>query len=49
VNAAIALSMYAKIINSCFQQLSPSAWAYFKNAYATFPELILYGNDLEIV
>jgi len=49
VNAAIALSMHAKIINSCFQQLSLSIWAYFKNAYATFPELILYGNDLKIV
>ena len=49
VNAAIALSVHVKTANGAFEQLSPSAWAYFKNAYATFPELMLHGNDSETV
>ena len=49
VNAAIALSVYIKIANGAFEKLSPFAWAYFKNAYAAFPELMLHGNDAETV
>ena len=49
VNAAIALSVHVKTANSAFEKLSPSAWAFFKNAYATVPELMLQGNDSETV
>jgi hypothetical protein len=49
LNAAMALSLHLKMANSSFEDLSPIAWAYFKNAYATLPELMLQGNDLETV
>ncbi|KAK4039726.1 hypothetical protein C8A01DRAFT_16330, partial [Parachaetomium inaequale] len=49
VNAAIALSVHAKTVNGAFEELSPFAWGYFKNAYAAFPELMLQGNDSETV
>ncbi len=49
VNAAIALSTHVKMANRAFEQLSPFAWTYFKNAYAVFPELMLHGNDTETV
>jgi len=49
LNAAIALAVHVKTANSSFEELSPWPWTYFKNAYATFPELILHGNDIESV
>ncbi len=49
VNAAIALSIHVKMANRAFEELSPFAWAFFKNAYAAFPELMLHGNDSETV
>jgi hypothetical protein len=49
VNAAIALSLHAKTSNTSFEQLSRFIWAYFKNAYAVFLELMLHGNDMETV
>ena len=49
LNAAIALSAHAKIANSSFGELSPFVWAYFKDVYATFPELFLHGNDVDTV
>lgn len=38
-----------KIINSSFRATYVFAWAYFKNAYATFPELVVRGKDLSTV
>lgn len=49
LNAAIALSYHLKTAKGAFDELSPLAWAYFKNAYATFPELMLRGSDSETV
>lgn len=47
VNAAIALAVHVKIANCSFEELSLWSWTYFKNAYATFPELSLHGDDME--
>jgi hypothetical protein len=49
VNAAIALSVHVKTANASFEQFSRFAWAYFKNAYAVFPELMLHGNGVDSV
>jgi hypothetical protein len=49
VNIAIALSIHVRTANGAFREMSPYAWAYFKNAYALFPELMLQGNDIETV
>ncbi|KAK3326679.1 hypothetical protein B0H66DRAFT_167527 [Apodospora peruviana] len=49
LNSAIALSVHVKTANGAFEELAPFAWAYFKNAYAVFPELMLQGNDSETV
>jgi hypothetical protein len=47
INAAIALSIHAKTANPSFEKFSRFVWAYFKNAYAVFPELMLHGNGVD--
>jgi len=49
LNAAIALAVHVKTANSSFEELSPWPWTYFKNTYATLPELTMHGNDIESV
>jgi hypothetical protein len=48
VKAALALSVNVRT-NGAFEELSPLVWAYFKNAYTTLPELMLQGNDPEVI
>lgn len=49
LNAAVALSVHVKAANGAFKAMSRFSWDYFKNAYATFPELMLQGNGPETV
>ncbi len=45
-NAVIAIAVPIKTLNSSFVEVGEFAWAFFKNAYALFPELILHGDNL---
>lgn len=47
LNAGVALSVHVKAANGAFKTMSHFAWDFFKNAYATFPELMLQGKEPE--
>ncbi|KAJ9137160.1 Fungal specific transcription factor [Pleurostoma richardsiae] len=49
LNAIIAISLHKKTVNKSFSEVSEFGWGFFKNAYAILPQLILQGNDLEVV
>ncbi|KAH7011055.1 fungal-specific transcription factor domain-containing protein [Ilyonectria destructans] len=46
LNTLIAIAIVSKSINSSFSETYLIAWAFFKNAYAVFPDLVLRGNEL---
>jgi hypothetical protein len=46
VNALIASTFSFQAINSSFRELAVYAWAFFRNAYAVLPELIIHGDNL---
>ncbi|KAK3292976.1 uncharacterized protein B0H64DRAFT_203880 [Chaetomium fimeti] len=45
-NAITANAIYFKAPDSPFREVAAYAWAFFRNAYAVLPELILNGNNL---
>ncbi|KAM5346239.1 hypothetical protein ACJ41O_009244 [Fusarium nematophilum] len=47
LNALIAMGIHWKTDNRATKELFPISWAYFKNAYAVFPELVTQGADVE--
>lgn len=47
VNALIAMGIQWKTANKAFEELLPIPWAYFKNAFCVFPELIIQGTDIQ--
>ncbi|KAK4155292.1 activator of stress genes 1 [Chaetomidium leptoderma] len=44
--ATIASAAHFRTLNSCFRDLAVYAWAFFRNAYAVLPELLLRGDSL---
>ncbi|KAH8589853.1 fungal-specific transcription factor domain-containing protein [Bisporella sp. PMI_857] len=49
LNASIAMAVQLRTINKSFRAVSLFSWAFFKNAYAVFPELVIQGHDLVAV
>ncbi|XEV07517.1 hypothetical protein FSHL1_012804 [Fusarium sambucinum] len=47
LNALIAIGIQWKADNRAIKELYPLSWAYFKNAYAIFPELVIKGASIE--
>jgi hypothetical protein len=45
VNAVLALSVQLKTASTAVGALFPVSWAYFKNAFTIFPQLMLEGQD----
>ncbi|KAH6847644.1 hypothetical protein B0I37DRAFT_148681 [Chaetomium sp. MPI-CAGE-AT-0009] len=45
-NAITASAIYFKAPNSPFREVAAYSWAFFRNAYAVLPELILNGDSL---
>lgn len=46
LNAYLAMTMQWKADNNSFRDFSSLAWAFFKNSFSVFPELIIRGNDV---
>lgn len=46
VNAVLALSISRRIANGSFREMSVFVWAFFKNAYAVFPDIVRQADDL---
>ncbi|KAF5718843.1 transcriptional activator Mut3p [Fusarium mundagurra] len=47
LNALIATGIHWKADNKAIQELFPVSWAYFKNAFAIFPEIVLKGDGID--
>ncbi|KAM0553379.1 hypothetical protein ACHAPJ_007393 [Fusarium lateritium] len=47
LNALIAMGIQWKADNGAIEELFPISWAYLKNAYAIFPELVARGASIE--
>ncbi|KAH7147190.1 hypothetical protein B0J13DRAFT_524892 [Dactylonectria estremocensis] len=47
LNALIAMGVHWKADNKATGELFPISWAYFKNAYGIFPELVMQGADVQ--
>ncbi|KAF5636941.1 Mut3p-like transcriptional activator [Fusarium sp. NRRL 25303] len=47
VNALIATGIHWKADNKAIEELFPMSWAYFKNAFAIFPEIVMNGNGID--
>ncbi|SPO06380.1 uncharacterized protein DNG_09069 [Cephalotrichum gorgonifer] len=46
LNASAAVGLLMRTLNTSYRDVSPHGWTFFKNAYATFPELLIRSNDL---
>ncbi|KAF4973148.1 hypothetical protein FSARC_492 [Fusarium sarcochroum] len=46
VNAIAGTACHWRTSNDSYQQMSKVAWAYFKNAFAVFPEILIHGRDI---
>ncbi|KAH7153050.1 hypothetical protein EDB81DRAFT_442198 [Dactylonectria macrodidyma] len=46
VNIAIAMITQWKMAETSYHEFMPLAWAFFKNAFSVFPELIMRGKDI---
>lgn len=46
LNAVVALSISRRIANGSFREMSMIVWAFFKNAYAVFPDIVRQADDL---
>lgn len=46
LNAYFAMMMQWKAANNAFGDFSSLAWAFFKNSFSVFPELIIRGNNV---
>ncbi|KAH8714148.1 hypothetical protein BGZ61DRAFT_586976 [Ilyonectria robusta] len=46
LNSYLAMTMQWKADNNGFRDFSSLAWAFFKNSFSVFPELIIRGNDV---
>ncbi|KAF5531627.1 transcriptional activator Mut3p [Fusarium phyllophilum] len=47
LNALIAAGIHWKADNKAIEQLFPVSWAYFKNAFAIFPEIVMSGDGID--
>ncbi|KAF5685411.1 Mut3p-like transcriptional activator [Fusarium denticulatum] len=47
LNALIATGIHWKADNNAVQELFPISWAYFKNAFVLFPEIVMNGDGLD--
>ncbi|CVL06366.1 related to transcriptional activator Mut3p [Fusarium mangiferae] len=47
VNALIATGIHWKADNKAIEELFPMSWAYFKNAFAIFPEIVMNGDGID--
>ncbi|KAF5253248.1 hypothetical protein FANTH_1844 [Fusarium anthophilum] len=47
LNALIATGVHWKADNNAIQELFPISWAWFKNAFAIFPEITINGNGID--
>ena len=46
LNATIALTILTKTLNRSYSKIAKFAWAYLKNAYSAFPEMMIQGGDI---
>ncbi|KAH8707197.1 fungal-specific transcription factor domain-containing protein [Phaeosphaeriaceae sp. PMI808] len=46
VNTFFAKSILYRTSNESINGMSPTAWSYFKNAFAMFPELMIQGEEI---
>ena len=46
INALIALAIWRRMANRSFCKMSVIVWAFFKNAYASFPNVVQHAKDL---
>lgn len=46
VSGFLALAIQWKAMSGAIQDPSPISWAYFKNAFSTFPQLMVQGKDI---
>ncbi|KAL9571924.1 hypothetical protein ACKAV7_003913 [Fusarium commune] len=47
LNALIATGIQWKAENKAIEELFPISWAYFKNAFAIFPEILMNGDGVD--
>ncbi|KAF5603984.1 transcriptional activator Mut3p [Fusarium pseudocircinatum] len=47
LNALIATGVHWKADNNAVQELFPISWAYFKNAFVLFPEIVMNGDGID--
>ncbi|KAF4415001.1 hypothetical protein F53441_14677 [Fusarium austroafricanum] len=47
LNALVAICIHWKTDNKAIEDLFPISWAYFRNAFAIFPEIVMRGNSIE--
>lgn len=47
MNALIATDIHWKADNKAIKELFPMSWAYFKNSFAIFPEIVMNGNGID--
>jgi hypothetical protein len=47
LNALIATGIHWKTDNKAIEDLFPTSWAYFKNAFAIFPEIVTSGDSID--
>ncbi|KAF5535525.1 transcriptional activator Mut3p [Fusarium mexicanum] len=47
LNALFATGVHWKADNNAIQELFPISWAWFKNAFAIFPEIAINGNGID--
>ncbi|KAM5370517.1 hypothetical protein ACJA88_010098 [Fusarium oxysporum] len=47
LNALIATGIHWKADNKAIEELFPVSWAYFKNAFAIFPEIVMNSDGID--
>ncbi|KAK2678737.1 hypothetical protein RAB80_003918 [Fusarium oxysporum f. sp. vasinfectum] len=47
LNALIATGIHWKADNKAIEELFPISWAYFKNAFAIFPEIVMNSDGID--
>ncbi|KAM0190117.1 hypothetical protein ACHAPA_010916 [Fusarium lateritium] len=47
LNALVTMGIHWKTDNKAIEELFPISWAYFKNAFAIFPEIVMASNSIE--
>lgn len=47
MNALIATAIHWKADNKAIEELFPMSWAYFKNSFAIFPEIVMNGGGID--